>query len=55
MFQSFKHFVLIAVNHIKQSVQKNYLKDLFNAEDFVKEFIIKVIECLTAFLKFFSN
>ena len=55
MFQSFKRFMLTAVNHIKRSVQKtkNYLKDLFNDKDFAKEFIIKVIECATAFFKFF--
>lgn len=55
MLQLIKHFVLTAINHIKQSAQKakNYLKDLFNDKDFVKEFIIKIIECATALFKFF--
>lgn len=55
MVQKIKKIVPTAVNHIKQSVQKtkNYLKDLFNDKDFTKEFIIKAIECVTAFFKFF--
>lgn len=55
MSQRLKKIALTAYHHIKRSVQKakNYLKDLFNDKDFAKEFIIKVIECATAFFKFF--
>lgn len=55
MIQQSKKIALTVYHHIKRSVQKikNYLRDLFNDKDFVKEFIIKALECVTAFFKFF--